>query len=88
MARRRLDTLLAERGLYESRSRAAAAVMAGQVHLGAERRPAAKPGQLVTDDVAVEVDAPPPFVSRGGVKVALPELEIIESAPPSRIAVV
>ncbi len=70
MARRRLDTLLAERGLYESRSRAAAAVMAGQVHLGSERRPAAKPGQLVTDDVAVEVEAPPPYVSRGGVKLA------------------
>jgi 23S rRNA (cytidine1920-2'-O)/16S rRNA (cytidine1409-2'-O)-methyltransferase len=70
VARRRLDTLLAERGLYESRSRAAAAVMAGQVHLGADRRLAAKPGQLVTDDVAVEVDSPPPFVSRGGVKLA------------------
>jgi 23S rRNA (cytidine1920-2'-O)/16S rRNA (cytidine1409-2'-O)-methyltransferase len=70
VARRRLDTLLADRGLYESRSRAAAAVMAGQVHLGAERRPAAKPGQLVTDDVAVEVEAPPPYVSRGGVKLA------------------
>jgi 23S rRNA (cytidine1920-2'-O)/16S rRNA (cytidine1409-2'-O)-methyltransferase len=70
VARRRLDTLLAERGLYESRSRAAAAVMAGEVHLGSDRRPAAKPGQLVTDDVAVEVDAPPPFVSRGGVKLA------------------
>ncbi|MDQ3720532.1 MAG: TlyA family RNA methyltransferase [Actinomycetota bacterium] len=70
MARRRLDTLLAERGLYESRSRAAAAVMAGEVHLGSERRPAAKPGQLVTDDVAVEVEAPPPYVSRGGIKLA------------------
>ena len=70
MARRRLDTLLAERGLYESRSRAAAAVMAGQVHLGSDRRPAAKPGQLVTDDVAVEVQAPPPYVSRGGIKLA------------------
>src|SRR3954451_13389061 len=44
--------------------------MAGEVHLGTDRRPAAKPGQLVTDDVAVEVDAPPPFVSRGGVKLA------------------
>jgi len=65
-----LDTLLAERGLYESRSRAAAAVMAGQVHLGSERRPAAKPGQLVTDDVAVEVEAPPAYVSRGGIKLA------------------
>jgi len=70
VARRRLDSLLAERGLYESRSRAAAAVMAGEVHLGYERRPAAKPGQLVTEDVAVEVEAPPPYVSRGGIKLA------------------
>ena len=70
MARRRLDSLLAERGLFESRSRAAAAVMAGEVHLGSERRPAAKPGQLVTEDVAVEVEAPPPYVSRGGIKLA------------------
>ena len=70
VARRRLDTLLAERGLYESRSRAAAAVMAGEVHLGSERRRAAKPGQLVTDDVAVAVEASPPYVSRGGIKLA------------------
>ncbi|MDQ3586990.1 MAG: TlyA family RNA methyltransferase [Actinomycetota bacterium] len=70
MARRRLDTLLAERGLYESRSRAAAAVMAGEVQLGSERRRAAKPGQLVTEDVAVEVETPPPYVSRGGIKLA------------------
>jgi len=70
VARRRLDTLLAERGLYESRSRAAAAVMAGQVHVGDERRTAAKPGQLVSEDVALEIEAPLPFVSRGGIKLA------------------
>jgi 23S rRNA (cytidine1920-2'-O)/16S rRNA (cytidine1409-2'-O)-methyltransferase len=66
----RLDSLLAERGLFPSRSRAAAAVLAGQVHLGAGRARAAKPGQLVAADVEVEVDAPPPYVSRGGVKLA------------------
>jgi 23S rRNA (cytidine1920-2'-O)/16S rRNA (cytidine1409-2'-O)-methyltransferase len=70
MARVRLDTLLAERGLFSSRTRAAAAVLAGQVLLGPGRRRAAKPGQLVADDVIVEVDAPPPYVSRGGVKLA------------------
>jgi 23S rRNA (cytidine1920-2'-O)/16S rRNA (cytidine1409-2'-O)-methyltransferase len=66
----RLDSLLAERGLFASRTRAAAAVLAGQVHLGAGRARASKPGQLVDDDVEVAVDAPPPFVSRGGVKLA------------------
>jgi 23S rRNA (cytidine1920-2'-O)/16S rRNA (cytidine1409-2'-O)-methyltransferase len=66
----RLDSLLAERGLFTSRSRAAAAVLAGQVHLGAGRARAAKPGQLVADDVQVEIDAPAQYVSRGGVKLA------------------
>ncbi len=70
MPRVRLDSLLAERGLFASRTRAAAAVLAGHVHLGAGRARAAKPGQLVADDVEVEVDAPPPYVSRGGIKLA------------------
>jgi 23S rRNA (cytidine1920-2'-O)/16S rRNA (cytidine1409-2'-O)-methyltransferase len=66
----RLDSLLTERGLYASRSRAAAAVLAGDVRLGPGREKAAKPGQLVAGDVEVEVAAPPPFVSRGGIKLA------------------
>jgi 23S rRNA (cytidine1920-2'-O)/16S rRNA (cytidine1409-2'-O)-methyltransferase len=66
----RLDSLLAERGLFESRTRAAAAVIAGQVHLGPGRRRAEKPGQLVDPAVELEVDGPPPYVSRGGVKLA------------------
>jgi 23S rRNA (cytidine1920-2'-O)/16S rRNA (cytidine1409-2'-O)-methyltransferase len=66
--KRRLDTLLAERGLYESRSRAAAAVMAGQVRVG--ERPARKPGELVAEDVDLHVAEPPAFVSRGGIKLA------------------
>jgi 23S rRNA (cytidine1920-2'-O)/16S rRNA (cytidine1409-2'-O)-methyltransferase len=66
----RLDSLLAERGLFPSRSRAAAAVIAGHVFLGPGRARASKPGQLVAEDVAVDVDAPPPYVSRGGIKLA------------------
>jgi 23S rRNA (cytidine1920-2'-O)/16S rRNA (cytidine1409-2'-O)-methyltransferase len=66
----RLDSLLAERGLFASRSRAAAAVLAGQVHVGEGRARAQKPGQLVAADVALAVDAPPPYVSRGGIKLA------------------
>jgi 23S rRNA (cytidine1920-2'-O)/16S rRNA (cytidine1409-2'-O)-methyltransferase len=69
VAKRRLDSLLAERGLYESRSRAAAAVLAGEVSLGGNGRRAEKPGQLVAEDVEVRVAQPPPFVSRGGVKL-------------------
>ena len=70
MARVRLDSLLAERGLFPSRSRAAAAVLAGDVHLGPGRRRAEKPGQLVAADVELDVTAPPPYVSRGGTKLA------------------
>ena len=69
MSRKRLDAVLAERGLFETRSRAAAAVLAGDVRLGDERRPAQKPGQMVTDYVSVEVADRPRFVSRGGQKL-------------------
>jgi 23S rRNA (cytidine1920-2'-O)/16S rRNA (cytidine1409-2'-O)-methyltransferase len=70
MAKTRLDTLLAERGLFPSRSRAAASVLAGEVRLGSARQPAAKPGQLVAEDVVVAVAEAPDFVSRGGRKLA------------------
>lgn len=78
MPKRRLDTLLAERGLFESRSRAAAAVIAGDVQLGGHGQRASKPGQMVTDDVTVDLAERPPFVSRGGIKLrnALDALEI------------
>jgi 23S rRNA (cytidine1920-2'-O)/16S rRNA (cytidine1409-2'-O)-methyltransferase len=66
--KRRLDTLLAERGLYETRSRAAAAVMAGDVRVG--DRPARKPGEMVAEDADLGVAERPAFVSRGGVKLA------------------
>jgi 23S rRNA (cytidine1920-2'-O)/16S rRNA (cytidine1409-2'-O)-methyltransferase len=44
--------------------------MAGEVRLGPGRARASKPGQLVDADVEVDVDAPPPYVSRGGIKLA------------------
>ena len=69
MSRKRLDAVLAERGLFETRSRAAAAVLAGDVRVGSEGRRAEKPGQMVTDDVNVEVAEGPRFVSRGGQKL-------------------
>jgi len=66
----RLDSLLAERGLFPSRSRAAASVLAGDVLILPERRRAEKPGQLVPHDAELEVARPPEFVSRGGTKLA------------------
>ena len=70
MAKRRLDTLLAERGLFPSRSRAAASVMAGEVRVGVGERRAAKPGEMVEEGERVTVDERPSFVSRGGIKLA------------------
>jgi 23S rRNA (cytidine1920-2'-O)/16S rRNA (cytidine1409-2'-O)-methyltransferase len=70
MGKRRLDTLLAERGLFPSRTRAAASVMAGEVRIGVGERRAAKPGELVDVEERVSVRARPAFVSRGGTKLA------------------
>ena len=70
MGKRRLDTLLAERGLFPSRSRAAASVMAGEVRVGVGERRAAKPGELVDVEERVSVSARPAYVSRGGIKLA------------------
>ena len=66
----RLDALLARRGVYQSRARAAASVLAGEVLLGAERRRASKPGQLVPEDVQLDVRRGAEFASRGGRKLA------------------
>jgi len=70
MAKQRLDTLLAERGLFASRTRAAASVMAGEVSFGEGGPTAQKPGEMVPFDVDVSVRARAPYVSRGGVKLA------------------
>jgi 23S rRNA (cytidine1920-2'-O)/16S rRNA (cytidine1409-2'-O)-methyltransferase len=64
----RLDRLMVERGLAESREKAHALIMAGEVRVNGQK--AVKPGQPVDVEVAVEVLARPPFVSRGGFKLA------------------
>jgi 23S rRNA (cytidine1920-2'-O)/16S rRNA (cytidine1409-2'-O)-methyltransferase len=74
MKRVRLDSLLAERGLFESRSGAAASVMAGEVLIGPGRERARKPGQLVDEGVEVALARTERFASRGALKLA-PALE-------------
>ena len=83
MPKRRLDTLLAERGLFETRSRAAAAVIAGDVRVGGQ--PARKPGHMVAEDAELAVTAQPPFVSRGGIKLSN-ALEAFGVDPAGRLA--
>ncbi|MGH3073741.1 MAG: TlyA family RNA methyltransferase, partial [Gaiellales bacterium] len=66
-AKQRLDALLVARGLVETRSRAQALIMAGRVHV--DGAPATKAGTPTAGDAAVELIAPPRFVSRGGEKL-------------------
>jgi 23S rRNA (cytidine1920-2'-O)/16S rRNA (cytidine1409-2'-O)-methyltransferase len=67
--RQRLDTLLVEKGLVESREKARALILAGQVDVGGHG--AAKAGTMVPIDADIRVIGPDhPWVSRGGVKLA------------------
>lgn len=67
MTKVRLDVLLVERGLAESRAKAQALIMAGQVRVGGQT--ALKPATAVDASALLTVDAGPRFVSRGGEKL-------------------
>ncbi len=67
--KRRLDQLLVERGLCETRARAQALILAGDVLVAG--RPAAKAGEAVPETAVLELRRPDhPYVSRGGLKLA------------------
>lgn len=69
MPKIRIDQLLVDRGLAESRTRAQALVMAGLVFVGT--RKIDKPGQTVPDDAEIDLKGRDhPWVSRGGIKLA------------------
>ncbi len=68
MARRRIDAVLVDRGLYPSRERARAAVLAGEVRV--EGQVVHKAGEQVLEDAVIEVAEKPRYVSRGGDKLA------------------
>ena len=63
----RLDRFLVEQGLGETRQKAQAMIMAGQVSV--EGKKAAKAGALVRPDAAVEIQESPRYVGRGGLKL-------------------
>lgn len=67
-AKQRLDELLVARGLAASRSQAQAIIRSGKVRHGTERLD--KPGKDYPVDIAIEIEQPPRFVSRGGEKLA------------------
>jgi 23S rRNA (cytidine1920-2'-O)/16S rRNA (cytidine1409-2'-O)-methyltransferase len=68
VAKVRLDQLLVARGLAESRERARRLIMAGQVRVAGQL--VDRPASPVAEDAPLEVLAPPPYVSRGGEKLA------------------
>lgn len=82
MARLRADLLLVARGLAESRAKARAAIDAGGVR--ADGVVVSKPSDLLAEDAALEVIAPHPWVSRGGVKLAH-ALEVFAIDPAGRV---
>ena len=66
--RKRIDLLLVERGLFESRARARAAIEAGLVV--ANDKPVVKPSETIPADAVLKAEPAHPYVSRGGVKLA------------------
>jgi len=68
MAKERLDKLLVSRGLAESREQAQRLIMAGLVLVN--HRPSTKPGHKIPTDAEIRVKERPPYVSRGGYKLA------------------
>ena len=65
----RLDQMIVDRGLAESKTRAQALVMAGHVYIGEAK--AQKPGQQIAEDADISVrGSDHPWVSRGGIKLA------------------
>jgi 23S rRNA (cytidine1920-2'-O)/16S rRNA (cytidine1409-2'-O)-methyltransferase len=67
-SKKRIDLLLVERGLFESRARARAAIEAGLV--SANDKPVLKASETFSPDAALQAQPAHPFVSRGGVKLA------------------
>jgi 23S rRNA (cytidine1920-2'-O)/16S rRNA (cytidine1409-2'-O)-methyltransferase len=68
MSKHRLDQLVVERGLAESRERAQALILAGQVIVNGQK--SSKPGHSIAGDARIEVLERMPYVSRGGFKLA------------------
>lgn len=68
MKKVRLDQLLVQRGLAESRTKAQALIMSGAVRIGETTH--TKAGELIAPEALVEVAAAMPYVSRGGYKLA------------------
>ena len=65
--KKRIDSLLVDKNLVESRAKARAMIMAGEVAV--DGRAVMKAGTMVDDEAEISLAEPPPFVSRGGIKL-------------------
>lgn len=68
MTKRRLDSLLVAQGLVETKSKAQALIMAGEVLVNGKAT--TKAGKLVANDALIQIAQKMPYVSRGGIKLA------------------
>ena len=78
----RLDVLVAQSGLAESRQRAQALILAGKVRVAGET--VRTPGRAVDEDARIEVDSEPGYASRGALKLA-PALDRFHVDPAGRV---
>ncbi|MBI3684078.1 MAG: TlyA family RNA methyltransferase [Acidobacteria bacterium] len=78
----RADLLLVERGLAESREKAQALVLAGEVFVNGQR--VDKPGRTIAGDARLEIRGRLPYVSRGGLKLAA-ALEVFSIDPAGKV---
>jgi 23S rRNA (cytidine1920-2'-O)/16S rRNA (cytidine1409-2'-O)-methyltransferase len=83
----RLDELLVERGLADTRSKAQALILGAKVRVGDgdSARRDHKPGDRLDPDTSIDVEQPDPYVSRGGHKLAA-ALDAFEIDPTGKVA--
>ena len=82
MSKTRLDVLIAKRGMIESRERAKAVIMSGNVYVNGQK--ATQSSMQVSDDVIIEIRTGLPYVSRGGSKLKK-ALDFFNLSPEGRI---
>lgn len=82
--KQRLDTLVVQRGLVESRERAKRLILAGEVIVSGNAQ--VKPGHLISPDAEIVVKQPPRYVSRGGLKLEK-ALQVFQVDVRGRVAI-
>ena len=82
--KQRLDILVVQRGLVESRERAKQLILAGEVIVSGSAQ--VKPGQLISSEAEIVVKQPPRYVSRGGLKLEK-ALQVFQADVRGKVAI-